>query len=91
MFCSKCGHELANEAVVCTKCGCAINGANSIQNAAAGEDMPNGLLNVVAFLIPLAGLIMFCVMQSKTPRKANQIGLFALIGFILNFIILLAL
>lgn len=90
MFCSKCGHELVDEAVVCTNCGCAVNGANSISRAAACEDTPNGLLNVLGFLIPLAGLIMYCVMHSKTPRKANQIGIFSLIGFIINFILIIA-
>lgn len=86
MFCSKCGHELMDEAVVCTKCGCAVKCSG---NTTADEDMPNGLLNVIGFLIPLAGLIMFCVMHGQTPRKANQIGLFSLIGFIINFIFIL--
>ena len=90
MFCSKCGHELVDEAVVCINCGCAVNGVNSISKAAVGEDTPNGLLNVLGFLVPLAGLIMYCVMQSKTPRKANQIGMFSLIGFIINFILIIA-
>lgn len=90
MFCAKCGKEIKDEAVVCTNCGCAVNGANNIANVTVGEDTPNGLLNVLGFLVPLAGLIMFCVMQGKTPRKANQIGLFSLIGFIINFILIIA-
>ena len=91
MFCSKCGKEIMDEAVVCTNCGCAVNGAKNISAAAAGEDIPNVGLNILGFIIPLIGLVMYCVMHNSTPRKANQIGLFSLIGFILNFILILAL
>lgn len=90
MFCSKCGKEIMNEAVVCPNCGCAVNGALNVSKAAAGEDVPNGGLNLLGFFIPLVGLIMYCVMHGSTPRKANQIGLFSLIGFIINFILIMA-
>ena len=52
-FCSHCGKELMDEAVVCVNCGCAVNGANSMANAAAGEDIPNGGLNILSFSSPL--------------------------------------
>ena len=90
MFCSKCGKEILDEAVVCTNCGCAVNGGKNMTAAAAGEDIPNGGLNVLGFLIPIVGLIMYCVMHSQTPRKANQIGVFSLIGFALGFILIMA-
>lgn len=90
MFCAKCGKEISDEAVVCTNCGCAVNGGKTISSAAAGEDIPNGGLNVLGFLIPIVGLIMYCVMHSQTPRKANQIGLFSLIGFIVGLIVIMA-
>lgn len=28
MFCSKCGKEIADEAVICTNCGCMVKNAN---------------------------------------------------------------
>ena len=28
MFCSKCGNEIDDEAVICPKCGCAVKGAS---------------------------------------------------------------
>ena len=90
MFCSKCGKEILDEAVVCTNCGCAVNGGKNMTAAAGGEDIPNGGLNVLGFLIPIVGLIMYCVMHSQTPRKANQIGVFSLIGFALGFILIMA-
>ncbi len=90
-YCTHCGKELANEAVVCTGCGCAVNGAKQVGTAVAGDDVPSLGLNVLSFFIPIVGLILFCTMHSNTPCKAKQIGIWALIGFILNFIILLAL
>ena len=90
-FCSHCGKELMDDAVVCTNCGCAVNGANSMTNAAAGEDIPNGGLNILSFFIPIVGLILYCTMYSKTPRKAKQIGIFALVGFVLNLVLVVVL
>ena len=62
-----------------------------MKGAAAGDDIPNGGLNVLSFFIPLVGLILYCTMQGRTPRKANQIGVFALVGFIINLVIIIAL
>lgn len=90
MFCSKCGKEIMDEAVICPACGCPVAG-KALSNANAEEDMPNGGLNVLGFLIPLAGLIMYCTMIGKTPKKANQIGLFSLIGFVVNLILIILL
>lgn len=89
MFCSKCGKEVNDDAVVCINCGCAVNSGKTTQ-IAAQEDIPNGGLNILGFLIPVVGLIMFCVMHGQTPRKANQIGLFSLVGFILAFILFMS-
>ena len=87
MFCSKCGKEVLDEAVVCTNCGCAINGSSFCKNNDAEEDVPNGGLNLLGFLIPIAGLILYCVNVTKTPKKANQIGAFSLAGFLIGLII----
>lgn len=89
-FCTHCGKGLMDEAVVCTNCGCAVNGANSMANAAAGQDIPNPGLNILSLFIPLVGLILYCCMYSKTPQKAKQIGLFALVGFFVNLILILS-
>ena len=83
MFCTKCGKEIMDEAVICPNCGCAVANISVSTN---GDDVANGGLNILGFLIPLAGLIMYCTMVGKTPQKANQIGLFSLIGFIVNLL-----
>ncbi len=73
-FCSYCGNEILPQAVICPHCGCAV--------AAAPEaDIPSTGLNVLSFFIPLVGLILYCIHQSKTPNKAKAIGKWSLIGF----------
>ena len=88
MFCSKCGKEIMDEAVICPGCGCPVAG-KTLQQVGYEEDIPNGGLNILGFFIPLAGLIMFCMMFGKTPIKAKQIGMFSLIGFIINLVLVM--
>ena len=80
-----------DEAVVCPNCGCPTGkSAPKLASTPSNvEDKPNGGLNVLGFLVPLAGLIMFCTMVGKTPTKAKQIGMFSIIGFIVNFILII--
>ena len=37
MFCQHCGAQIDDNAVVCVKCGCAVNGANQKQNSINNE------------------------------------------------------
>ena len=57
-YCSQCGKELVDEAVVCPNCGCAVQAPVSQQ-----EDKPSTGLNILAFLFPLVGLILFLCFQ----------------------------
>ena len=87
MFCSKCGKEIMDEDVICPGCGCPV--AGKMPQMKSEEDVPNGVLNILGFLVPIAGLIMFCLMLGKTPTKAKQIGIFSLIGFVINFVLIM--
>ena len=73
-FCSYCGQEIMPQAVVCPHCGGAVS-------ASLEADIPSTGLNVLAFFIPLAGLILYLVYHDKTPNKAKAISKWALIGF----------
>ena len=74
-FCSKCGAEILDEAVVCTNCGCAVSPNVSV------DDAPNMGYAVLGFFIPLVGLILYIMCKDKTPLKAKSAGKGALIGF----------
>ena len=79
-FCSKCGKEIMDEAIICVHCGCstANNTTNSIQET---NDAPNTGFAVLGFFIPIVGLILYLVNKDKTPLKAKSAGKGALIGF----------
>ena len=53
-YCSQCGKELVDEAVVCPNCGCAVQAPANQQ-----EDKPSTGLNILVFLFPVIGLILF--------------------------------
>ena len=79
MFCSKCGKEINEEAVVCIHCGCAIE--NKKAPAATNNDAPSMGWAVLGFFIPLVGLILYLVNKDTAPLKAKSAGKGALIGF----------
>lgn len=74
-YCSHCGKEIMDAAVVCPSCGCAVASTPAI------DDEPSTGLNILGFLIPILGLILFIVYNGKSPTKAKAIGKWALIGF----------
>ncbi len=45
---------------------------------------------ILAFLIPIVGLILYGVWCKSTPNKAKTVGMWALAGFILNLIFIAA-
>lgn len=71
-FCTQCGKEILDEAVVCPHCGCQVE--------TAANDKPNSGLNIIAFLLPVIGAIMYFVYHEKEPRKAAAIGKWSLYG-----------
>ena len=83
-FCSKCGKELLDEAVVCTGCGCAVaNAPQPIQatNAAPVADEVNIGFCVLSALIPLFGVIYWAMKYKETPKKAKACGITALVSW----------
>lgn len=80
-YCAHCGAQLLDESVVCTSCGCA---APSKENTL---DVPSTGLNILSFLLPLVGLILYIVYHEKAPAKAKAIGKWALIGFVVGIIV----
>ncbi len=62
-FCSHCGKELMDAAVVCPHCGCSVSEQK--------KDRVNGLLVFFSFIIPLLGIILFIVQREETPRAAK--------------------
>lgn len=76
-FCSTCGKEVHENAVICVHCGCEIP---QMQNTL--DDKPNMGLNILSLFFPIVGLVLFCVNLEKKPTSAKSYGVWALIGFV---------
>ena len=84
-FCQSCGTPVESAAVAGASGGSSA-GYCQQQNAQPNynyveQDIPSTGLNVLAFFLPLVGLILYLVYVDSTPRRAKDIGKFALIGF----------
>ena len=83
-YCSHCGKELIDEAIICTGCGCAVikPEVNPV------EDKVSVGLCVLSALIPLFGIIYWPVKHKTTPKKAQACGITGIISWIVSFLIL---
>jgi len=64
--------------------------AGSPNNVHIEEDSISAGWGILAFLIPLAGWIMYFVWKDESPHKASQASTIAWIGFAINVIIALS-
>ena len=80
-YCSKCGKELMDEAVVCPGCGCAQDN-KVIQNDASSFGWA-----VLGFFFPIVGLILYLVWKDSTPLKAKSAGKGALVSVIVSIVL----
>lgn len=87
-FCSHCGKEIMDEAVICVNCGCSVATNNSVAGGNAvvtdPNDAPNTGFAVLGFFIPIVGLVLYLMNKDKSPLKAKSAGKGALIGFGVN-------
>ena len=86
-YCTNCGKELSDEMIFCPDCGHATDlASNNAPSKPPMEDKVHIGLCVLAFFIPLFGLIYWLIARNETPKKANAVGLTALISWIINIV-----
>lgn len=78
-FCTKCGKELMDEAVICPNCGCSQEPA-----VEKPQDAKSFGWALLGFCVPLVGLILYLVWKDQTPLKAKSCGKGALISVIVS-------
>ena len=83
-FCSKCGKELVDDAIICTGCGCAV--VKPETNPV--EDKVSVGLCILSALIPLFGIIYWPVKHKETPKKAQACGITALVSWVICIILM---
>jgi len=79
-FCSHCGSEIEDQAVICVKCGCAVTPYSN------EPDVPVKNLNILSFLLPIIGLVFYILYHEKSPNKAAAILKWTIIGLIVGAI-----
>lgn len=57
-----------------------VNSSTNNENSSNPNDQPSAGLNILSFLIPLVGLIIYLTERDKSPRKATSAGKAALWG-----------
>jgi hypothetical protein len=82
-FCSKCGKEIHEDAVVCVNCGCSV--ANNLVEDM--NDAPNTGFAVLGFFVPVVGLVLYLINKDKSPKKAKSAGKGALAGVITSVVL----
>lgn len=75
-FCSNCGKEVNENADVCLGCGKALN-----SNIAEKDTGIGGGMKFLCFMLPLLGLILYCVWRKDRPKSAKSAGKSAAWGF----------
>lgn len=88
MYCSKCGKEIHDEAVVCPNCGCSTGGKIRLPESPASEDYVRGALVAVSMLFPIVGVIMgivnLCKKKTKSGTTYLLVGIVAwIVGMVL--------
>lgn len=79
MYCSKCGFEINDEAIICPKCGCYTN--NQLKEKDVLEDNISVGLVILSILIPIVGVILgiinLCSKKTKSGTAYMIIGVVA--------------
>lgn len=81
-FCSKCGKEIMDEAVICPNCGCSVTGA--------GKNEVNVGLCILSALFPLFGIIYWPVKYKSNPKAATACGITAIVSWVACMILVAA-
>lgn len=84
-FCSKCGKEILEEAIICPCCGCSVENAQLPQQKV--EDEVSVGLCILSVFIPLFGIIYWPVKHKETPKKAQACGIAAIVAWAISFLI----
>lgn len=84
MYCKHCGRIVDDNSNFCNNCGMRFDNRQNFNDI---DDSSSVGFAILGFFIPLVGLILFLVYESKRPKRAKSVGKGALIGFITKIVI----
>lgn len=83
-FCSNCGREIADKAVVCPRCGVAV------PKSPSDSDSPSFGFAFLSFLIPIVGIILWALWRDTTPLRARSALRGTIVGVIIGAVLVIA-
>ena len=89
-FCTHCGKEIMDEAVICPGCGCSTVATPPVTQPTTQyheDDTVSVGLCILAALIPLFGFIYWPVKHRSAPKKARACGSTAIIAWVISVVI----
>lgn len=78
-FCSNCGKEVSEGAVICLNCGA------EVKPEANSEDKANTGIVILSVLFPLVGLIIAAVKRKESPNASKTYATAAIIAWAVSF------
>ena len=92
MYCKNCGKEIDEKAYVCPNCGVKVKDeaielreSKATANSEADSGSKAGW-GILSFLVPIVGLILFCVWKADRPKTASVCGKCALASVIVSVV-----
>ncbi len=89
-FCSNCGNQIDDNAVICVKCGCAVQQQPQQPMQGYVEDKVSVGLVILAILIPLFGMIYWPVKHRECPNRARACGIAGIVAWVIYLVISLS-
>ena len=83
-YCPNCGEQVSDHQDVCLACGTELKEEKKV----VANDSSSIGWGILGFFIPLVGLILFIAWKDSRPNASKTAGIGALIGFILNIVVL---
>ena len=84
MYCQNCNYHLDDNAYICPNCGCLVQKQEEQTQVKEGSSVGWGFLS---FFFPVVGLILFICWKETRPKTYKVCGIWALIGYIVGFLI----
>ena len=87
-YCAHCGAELMDEAAICTKCGCSVDGMNSPYGGSQSENWNTLAIVgfVLSFFTSIVGLVLSILSYKQTKESGEKGKELALAGIIISSI-----
>jgi uncharacterized membrane protein YvbJ len=93
-YCSHCGHELVDDAVVCTNCGCAVYNQQNIRpnnRPIEQGNQPIDIMSIIgfvlAFIVAIAGLVVSIIAYNRVKFTDDYTSKsFAKAGIIISIV-----